>query len=35
MDDLLTGSMPSWLNVAATVLSPLAALLAGFAGADR
>ena len=35
MDDLLTGSMPSWLNAAATAVSPLIALLVGFTGADR
>ena len=35
MEDLLTGSMPSWLNGAATVVSPLIALLVGFVGADR
>jgi hypothetical protein len=35
MDDLLTGSMPSWLSAAATALSPLIALLVGFVGADR
>jgi hypothetical protein len=35
MDDLLTGSMPSWLSAAATALTPLIALLVGFVGADR
>ena len=35
MDDLLTGSMPSWLSVAATAVSPLIALLVGFVGADQ
>ncbi|MBV8096895.1 MAG: hypothetical protein JO110_27360 [Acetobacteraceae bacterium] len=35
MNDLLTGSMPSWLSAAATALSPLVALLAGFVGADQ
>jgi len=35
MDDLFAGSMPSWLSAAATVLSPLIALLVGFVGADR
>ena len=35
MDDLLAGSMPSWLSAAATVLGPLIALLIGFVGADR
>lgn len=35
MDHLLTGSMPSWLNVTATAFSPLIALLVGFVGADR
>jgi hypothetical protein len=35
MDDFLIGSMPSWLNAAASAISPLIALLVGFAGADR
>jgi hypothetical protein len=35
MDDLLTGSTPSWLSAAAPALSPLIALLVGFVGADR
>jgi hypothetical protein len=35
MDDLLTGSMPSWLSAAAPALTPLIALLVGFVGADR
>ena len=35
MDDLLTGSMPSWLSVAATAVSPLIALLVGFVGTQR
>jgi hypothetical protein len=34
MDNLLTGSVPSWLAVAAATLSPLIALMVGFEGAD-
>ena len=35
MHDLLTGSMPSWLNAVAIAVSPLIALLVGFVGADQ
>jgi hypothetical protein len=35
MDELLSGSMPSWLNTAATAVGPLIALLVGFVGADQ
>jgi hypothetical protein len=34
MDSLLTGSVQSWLAVAAATLSPLIALIVGFEGAD-
>jgi hypothetical protein len=35
MDALSTGSLQSWIGVAATALSPLMALLMGFVGTDR
>ncbi len=35
MDSLPTGSIQSWLIVAAAALGPLIALLVGFAGTDR
>jgi hypothetical protein len=35
MDSLPTGSVQSWLAVAAATLSPLIALLVGFVGTDR
>jgi hypothetical protein len=34
MESLPTGSIQSWLIVAASALSPLIALLVGFAGTD-
>ena len=34
MDSFFTGSVQSWLAVAATTLSPLIALIVGFEGAD-
>ena len=34
MDSLPTAFIPSWLNVAATALGPLTALLVGFVGSD-
>jgi hypothetical protein len=35
MDSLATGSIQSWLIMAASALGPLTALLVGFAGTDR
>ena len=35
MDSLPTGSMQSWLAMAAAALSPLLALSVGFIGTDR
>jgi hypothetical protein len=35
MDSLPTGSLQSWLVVVSAALSPLIALLVGFAGIDR
>jgi hypothetical protein len=35
MDSFFIGSLQSWLNAAATAVSPLIALLVGFVGADR
>ena len=34
MDSFFTGSVQSWLPVAAATLSPLIALIVGFEGAD-
>jgi hypothetical protein len=34
MENLVTGSVQSWLAVAATTLGPLIALIVGFEGAD-
>ena len=35
MDSLATGSIQSWLIMAASALGPLTALLVGFTGTDR
>jgi hypothetical protein len=34
MDSLFTGSVQSWIGVAAATLGPLIALIVGFEGAD-